>query len=191
MIAKGLDFKNVTLVGIIAADLSLNVGDYKSAETTYQLVSQVAGRAGRADKEGRVYIQTYSPEHYSIQFAAKNDYIGFYNQEINYRKSMVYPPFTNIFVIMFTGKNEGYLRQSLGDLLYIMKHYNKNNMFSHLGPTPAVISKINNNYRWQLMVKCENEDKLRNYVLFCLNKLQQNINLNNINIHLNLNPNFI
>ena len=191
MIAKGLDFKNVTLVGIIAADLSLNVGDYKSAETTYQLVSQVAGRAGRADKEGRVYIQTYSPEHYSIQFAAKNDYIGFYNQEINYRKSMVYPPFTNIFVIMFTGKNEGYLRQCLGDLLYIMKHYNKNNMFSHLGPTPAVISKINNNYRWQLMVKCENEDKLRNYVLFCLNKLQQNINLNNINIHLNLNPNFI
>ena len=191
MIAKGLDFKNVTLVGIIAADLSLNVGDYKSAETTYQLVSQVAGRAGRADKEGRVYIQTYSPEHYSIQFAAKNDYIGFYNQEINYRKSMVYPPFTNIFVIMFTGKNEGYLRQCLGDLLYIMKYYNKNNMFSHLGPTAAVISKINNNYRWQLMVKCENEDKLRNYVLFCLNKLQQNINLNNINIHLNLNPNFI
>ena len=68
---------------------------------------------------------------------------------------------------MFTGKNEGYLRQCLGDLLYIMKYYNKNNMFSHLGPTAAVISKINNNYRWQLMVKCENEDKLRNYVLNC------------------------
>lgn len=191
MIAKGLDFKNVTLVGIIAADLSLNVGDYKSAETTYQLVSQVAGRAGRADKEGRVYIQTYSPEHYSIQFAAKNDYIGFYNQEILYRKSMVYPPFTNIFVVMFVGKNEGYLQQCLFDLLYIMRYYNRNNLFSHLGPTPAVISKINNNYRWQLMVKCEDEDKLRNYVLFCLDKLKKNINLNNININLNLNPNFI
>ncbi len=191
MIAKGLDFENVTLVGIIAADLSLNLGDYRSAETTYQLVSQVAGRAGRAEKKGRVYIQTYSPEHYSIQYAANNDYLGFYNQEINYRNNMVYPPFTNIFAIMFVGENEGYIRACLGDLLYIMKYYNKNNMFTHLGPTPAVISKINNNYRWQLMVKCENEEKLRNYVLFCLDKLKKKVDLKNISIHLNLNPNYM
>ncbi len=191
MIAKGLDFENVTLVGIIAADLSLNLGDYRSGETTYQLVSQVAGRAGRAEKKGKVYIQTYSPEHYSIRYAAKNDYAGFYNQEIEYRKSMVYPPFTNIFLIMFVGENEGYIKQCLSDLLYVMKHYNKNNMFTHLGPSPAVISKINNNYRWQLIVKCENEEKLRNYVLFCLNKLKQNVNLKNISIHLNLNPNYM
>lgn len=191
MIAKGLDFENVTLVGIIAADLSLNVGDYRSAETTFQLVSQVAGRAGRAEKKGKVFIQTYSPEHYSIQYAAKNDYTGFYNEEIEYRKSMIYPPFTNIFVIMFVGENEGHIRQCISDLLYVMRHYNKKNMFTHLGPSPAVISKINNNYRWQLMVKCENEEKLRNYVLFCIDKLKQNINLNNISIHLNLNPNYI
>lgn len=191
MIAKGLDFENVTLVGIIAADLSLNLGDYRSGETTYQLVSQVAGRAGRAEKKGKVYIQTYSPEHYSIRYAAGNDYTGFYNQEIEYRKSMVYPPFTNIFLIMFVGENEGYIKQCLSDLLYVMKHYNKNNMFTHLGPSPAVISKINNNYRWQLIVKCENEEKLRNYVLFCLNKLKQNVNLKNISIHLNLNPNYM
>lgn len=191
MIAKGLDFENVTLVGIIAADLSLNAGDYRSAEITYQLVSQVAGRAGRAEKKGKVFIQTYSPDHYSIQYAAKNDYTGFYNEEIEYRKSMIYPPFTNIFVIMFVGENEGYIRQCLNDLLYIMRYYNKNNIFTHLGPSPAVISKISNNYRWQLMVKCENEEKLRNYVLFCIDKLRQNINLNNISIHLNLNPNYI
>ncbi len=191
MIAKGLDFENVTLVGIIAADLSLNFGDYRSGETTYQLVSQVAGRAGRAEKKGRVYIQTYSPEHYSIQYAAKNDYMGFYKQEIEYRKNMIYPPFTNIFLIMFAGENEGYIKQCLSDLLYVMKHYNKNNMFTHLGPSPAVISKINNNYRWQLIVKCENEEKLRNYVIFCLNKLKQNVNLKNISIHLNLNPNYM
>lgn len=191
MIAKGLDFENVTLVGIIAADLSLNLGDYRSGETTYQLVSQVAGRAGRAEKKGKVYIQTYSPEHYSIRYAARNDYTGFYNQEIEYRRSMVYPPFTNIFLIMFVGENEGYIKQCLGDLLYVMKHYNKNNMFTHLGPSPAVISKINNNYRWQLIVKCENEEKLRNYVIFCLKKLEQNVNLKNISIHLNLNPNYM
>lgn len=191
MIAKGLDFENVTLVGIIAADLSLNVGDYRSAETTYQLVSQVAGRAGRAEKKGNVFIQTYSPEHYSILFAAKNDYMGFYNEEITYRKDMIYPPFTNIFVVMFVGENERYIRQCLSDLLYVMKHYNKNNMFTHLGPSPAVISKINNNYRWQLMVKCENEEKLRNYVLFCLDKLKQNVSLSNVSIHLYMNPNYI
>lgn len=191
MIAKGLDFENVTLVGIIAADLSLNLGDYRSGETTYQLVSQVAGRAGRAEKKGKVYIQTYSPEHYSIRYAAQNDYTGFYNQEIEYRRSMVYPPFTNIFLIMFVGENEGHIKQCLSDLLYVMKHYNKNNMFTHLGPSPAVISKINNNYRWQLIVKCENEEKLRNYVIFCLNKLKQNVNLKNISIHLNLNPNYM
>lgn len=191
MIAKGLDFENVTLVGIIAADLSLNVGDYRSAETTYQLVSQVAGRAGRAEKKGKVYIQTYSPDHYSIQYASRNDYKGFYNEEITYRKDMIYPPFTNLFVIMFVGENEGIVRQRIKELLYIMKHYNKNNMFTHLGPSPAVISKINNNYRWQLMVKCENEEKLRNYVLFCIDKLKQNANLSNISIHLNLNPNYI
>lgn len=191
MIAKGLDFENVTLVGIIAADLSLNLGDYRSAENTYQLVSQVSGRAGRAEKKGRVYIQTYSPKHYSIQYASKNDYKGFYNQEIEYRKNMAYPPFTNIFLIMFVGENEGEIKQYLNDLLYVMKHYNKNNMFTHLGPSPAVISKINNNYRWQLIVKCENEEKLRNYVIFCINKLKQNVNLKNISIHLNLNPNYI
>lgn len=191
MIAKGLDFENVTLVGIIAADLSLNMGEYRSSETTFQLVLQVAGRAGRAEKKGKVYIQTYSPEHYSIQYAARNDYKGFYKQEKAYRESMVYPPFTNIFHIMFTGGNEEDIKKALNDLLYIMKHYNKNNMFTHLGPSPSVISKINNNYRWQIIVKCPDEEKLRMYVLYCIKKLKKYNDLKNINVHLNLNPNFM
>ncbi len=191
MIAKGLDFPNVTLVGVVAADLSLNIGDYRSAENTYQLVSQVAGRAGRADKEGTVYIQTYSPDHYSIQYAARNNYKGFYNEEITFRQNMNYPPFTNIFLVMMTGENEYHIRRTLGCLADIMKRYNKNNMFTRLGPTPAVISKINNIYRWQIIVKCENEDKIRNYVLFCLDKLSKQISLDNINVGLYLNPSYI
>ncbi len=191
MIAKGLDFPNVTLVGVMAADLSLNIGDYRSGENTYQLVSQVSGRAGRADKEGTVYIQTYSPDNYSIRYAALGDYKGFYNEEIIFRKNMDYPPFTNIFLVMMTGENEYILRQTISRLAEIMKRYNKNNMFTRLGPTPAVISKINNVYRWQITVKCENEDKIRNYVLFCLDKLSEQINTDKINVGLYLNPSYI
>lgn len=191
MIAKGLDFPNVTLVGVMAADLSLNIGDYRSGENTYQLVSQVSGRAGRADKEGTVYIQTYSPDNYSIRYAAQNNYKGFYDEEILFRKNMNYPPFTNIFLVMMTGENEYILKQAITLLAEIMKHYNKNNMFTRLGPTPAIISKINNVYRWQITVKCENEDKIRNYVLFCLDKLAGQISLDKINVGLYLNPSYI
>lgn len=191
MIAKGLDFPNVTLVGVMAADLSLNVGDYRSGENTFQLVSQVSGRAGRADSEGTVYIQTYSPDNYSIRYAAQGDYKGFYNEEIAFRKNMNYPPFTNIFLVMMTGENEYILRQTLSQLAEIMRRYNKNNMFTRLGPTPAVISKINNVYRWQISVKCENEDKIRNYVLFCLDKLSKQTDLDKINVGLYLNPSYI
>ncbi len=191
MIAKGLDFSNVTLVGIVAADLSLNLGDYKSGEITYQLVSQVAGRSGRAEKKGRVIIQTYSPDNYSIRYAARNDYKGFYAQEIAYRRQMIYPPFTNLFNVLLTGEDEEHVKKCMSGLVYIMDHYNKNNMFTLMGPTPAVISKINNNYRWQVTVKCADEEKLRNYVLFCLDKLKEKTDTKNINIHLNLNPSYI
>lgn len=98
MIAKGLDFKNVTLVGIIAADLSLNIPDYRSGERTFQLITQVGGRAGRGDKPGKVIVQTYNPDNYSITNAISNDYENFYNEEISIRKDMNYPPFSkNIF----------------------------------------------------------------------------------------------
>ena len=190
MIAKGLDFPNVTLVGVVAADLSLNVGDYRSGENTYQLVSQVSGRAGRANKSGKVYIQTYSPEHYSIKCAANNDYLSFYNEEISFRRQMNYPPFTNIFVVMISGENELLIKDALATLKDIMKHYNKNNMFYSLGPTPAAISRINNIYRWHIMVKCNDEEKIKGYVLYCLDKLSKHKNLDKMNVGLYLNPNF-
>ncbi|MGN1319039.1 MAG: primosomal protein N', partial [Lachnospirales bacterium] len=190
MIAKGLDFPNVTVVGIIAADMSLNINDYHSCETTYQLVTQVCGRAGRADKGGKAFVQTYNPDHYSLVCARDNDYIKFYSEEIKYRESLDYPPFGNIFVVLFTGENLNEIRQYLGELSYIMTRYNKNNQFSHMGPIPAVISKIKNNHRWQIIVKAKDEEKIKNYVLFCLNKLKLQRNLDKINIGLYLNPNY-
>lgn len=190
MIAKGLDFPNVTVVGAIAADMSLNVNDYHSAETTFQLVTQVAGRAGRAGKIGTAYIQTYNPDHYSLVCSAKNDYIKFYNEEIKFREKLKYPPFGNIFVVLFSGSNLADIRQYLSELSYLMTRYNKNNQFEHTGPMPAVISRIKNNHRWQIIVKAENEEKIKNYVLFCLNKLKSGRNLDKINIGLYLNPNY-
>ena len=105
MIAKGLDFPRVTLVGVVAADMSLNLPDYRSVERTFQLITQVAGRAGRADLPGRVIVQTYDPDHYGIQLAAAQDYRAFYNRESQYRRQGLYPPFTTIMRIVFSGRD--------------------------------------------------------------------------------------
>src|SRR5690606_18185511 len=105
MVAKGLDFKNVTLVGIIAADTSLNLPDFRSSERTLLLINQVAGKAGRGDLEGKVVVQTYNPDHYSIQYAKDHDYLAFYNKEILLRKEFNYPPFVNLISIVIYGED--------------------------------------------------------------------------------------
>ncbi len=105
MIAKGLDFPNVTLVGVVAADTTLNLPDYRSTERTFQLITQVAGRAGRADRPGRVIVQTYDPDHYALQLAAKQDFRAFYNRETAFRRASLYPPFTVILRILFSAKS--------------------------------------------------------------------------------------
>ncbi len=191
MIAKGLDFPNVSVVGVIAADMSLNSGDFKCAENTFQMLTQVSGRAGRSEVKGKVFIQTYNPSHYSIEFAKNNDYLSFYEHEIAVRKQMMYPPFTNIFFIMFTGSDEKKIIKSLYGLIDIMIKFNKNNQFEHIGPSPAVISKIKNQYRWKIIVKGEIEKNLKNYVLYCLDRLRESRDLSGINMNITLNPVYI
>jgi len=191
MIAKGLDFPNVTLVGVIAADLSLNISDYHNAEYTFQLLSQVSGRAGRAKERGTVFIQTYQPEHYSIVYAQDNDYVGFYEEEIIIRQNNIIPPFCHIFFIMFSGEDEKELINKLNILKIILKNFNKNNQFQQLGPSPAIISKIKKQYRWKIIIKGFDEEEVKNYVIYCINKLKEKENLDNITINLSLNPNFI
>lgn len=159
MISKGLDFPNVTLVGIIAADISLNLPDFKSSERTFQLITQVGGRAGRGETKGKVILQTYEPDHYSIKAAQYHDFISFYEKEIILRKAFNYPPFYNIISITIIGQNQGKVSvasRRLADSIDL-KFKDRKITFSNdniLGPNPSPIAKIKNNYRWQIIIKC-------------------------------------
>jgi len=188
MIAKGLDFPNVSVVGIMAADLSINNGDFRSGETSFQLLTQVSGRAGRADIDGRVFIQTYNTEHYSIRFAKESNYAGFYEHEISLRRQMNYPPFTHVFVVLFTSEGEKNIIVLLYKLLDIIKADDINNEFETLGPSPAYISKIKKQYRWKLIIKGQDEDKLREFVLKCTESLKKQESLEGVHVNLSLDP---
>ncbi|MCX7904201.1 MAG: primosomal protein N' [Caloramator sp.] len=153
MIAKGMDFKNVTLVGIITADTILNLPDYKSAERTFQLISQVSGRAGRGDKLGKVVIQTYDPDNPIIQFASQHDFKNFYDYEIKMRKIMNNPPFTDILYVLLTSQNESELIKVSNRLRYILKEFIKDEDLTILGPSPCHISKVKNTFRWNMIFK--------------------------------------
>ena len=124
MVAKGHDFPNITLVGIICADLSLSFPDFRAGERTFQLLAQVSGRAGRGNRPGRVILQTYNPEHFSIAAAGQQDFIAFYRQEIGYRKALNYPPFSRMIQLKISGRGaqltENHARQ-LGDLCRALK----------------------------------------------------------------------
>jgi primosomal protein N' (replication factor Y) len=191
MIAKGLDFPKVSLVGIIAADLSLNAGDFRSSETTFQLLMQVAGRSGRAELNGRVYIQTYNPDHYSIVFAKQNDYTGFFGHEISLRRKLNYPPFVRLFVILATGSNERDIIKRLFKLREIMLAYNRRGFFEFVGPSPATVSKIKGQYRWKLIVKGQDEELLKQFVLYTIEKLDEYEKNDKITLNLAIDPKVI
>jgi len=163
MIAKGHDFKNVSLVGIMAADISLNSGDYRGNENTFQLITQAAGRAGRADGEGKVIIQTYQSENPVILLAAKQDYMSFFEQETAFRRSVHYPPYGYIFTFLFTGRDEKNVIENICLFSDISKE-NKPEQIKILGPSQAYISKIKNEYRYRLILKATDENSLRDFV---------------------------
>ena len=159
MIAKGLDFPNVTLVGVLNADTALNLPDFRSSERTFQLLTQVAGRAGRAEKAGQVLIQSYNPQHYAIRFAKEQDYEGFYAYEMGIRRQLGYPPYYFTIGITLSHKKEeevlrrayqvmGILRSGLSDASII------------LGPTPKPIARTHNLYHYQILIKYRLEDEL-------------------------------
>ena len=170
MIAKGFDFPNVTLVGVLAADMTLYSADYHSTERTFQLITQVAGRAGRADKPGEVLVQTYSPEHYCIQKAEQQDYLGFYQNEAAARKIMECPPFTHLAQVVLTGPREEVVIQAAAKLGNLMAHYSTGRPIEVLGPSPAALGRINNIFRWKLLIKCKEEERLRAFVDYCCEK---------------------
>ena len=157
MIAKGLDFPNVTLVGVVAADMTLNLPDYRSTERTFQLITQVAGRAGRAEKRGRVIVQTYEPDHYGIQLAAAQDFRAFYRKESAFRRSALYPPFTQIVRIVYSGKDEKQVRAAAeADEKRFNTWLDEENMRGdvvQMRAHEAPISLLRGEHRWQLFLK--------------------------------------
>jgi primosomal protein N' (replication factor Y) len=154
MIVKGHDFPNVTLVGILAADLSLNQNDYRAGERTFQLLTQAAGRAGRGEKPGEVVIQTYQPEHYSIVHAANQDYEGFYEEEIVYRELLQYPPSAHMLAILVISELEAQGENVLGTFTRLIKErFGADRTLLMIGPAPAAVSRINDLYRYVLYLK--------------------------------------
>ncbi len=151
MIAKGLDFEKVGLVGVITADTALNFPDYIAGERTFQLMTQVAGRAGRGTFPGTVVIQTYSPDHYSIRLAKTHDYIGFYQEEIKYREQLHYPPFARAVSLLVWADDEKAVVQTAETIgSHILQAIGVRDDFQLLGPVPALLGRIRQNYRWQM-----------------------------------------
>ena len=154
MIAKGLHYPNVTLVGIIMADVSLNLPDFRASERSYSLLTQVSGRAGRGNLQGEVIIQTYQPEHYVIQTAKEQNFHQFYEQEIRLRRQYYYPPFSRLIKLLVRGKDQQYVRDKSMEMYELIKpllqHYKNVDI---LGPAPCPIQKINDNYRWQMILR--------------------------------------
>jgi primosomal protein N' (replication factor Y) len=154
MIAKGFDFGNVSLVGVIAADTSLRFPDYRSAERTYQLIEQVAGRAGRKS-EGMVVVQTYAAEHYAVKYAAEHDYTGFYAQETGLRQQSFLPPFGMFIRFIFSGRDEKSVKESTEDFKkgmdMLLEPYKENILMLETGPAP--IKKIEGKIRYQILMK--------------------------------------
>ena len=197
MLSKGLDFEDVTLVGILSADMMLNFPDFRSFETTFQLITQVSGRAGRSHKEGKVVLQTYDTDHYVIRRSLNYDFEGFYEDEIKVRKIFNYAPFNNMISVVVSGKNESLVEKNINkmynSLIYLLKERGVEDFDFILGPNACAISKINQNYRYQLLFKDDNIEinLLKGIIKYiCITKKEVVFD-KDVNISIDVNPNNI
>ena len=183
MIAKGLDFANVTLVGVLNSDASLNIPDFRNSERTFQLLNQVAGRAGRASKKGDVIIQGFNIDHYSMIKASNHDYLGFYEEELKIRKILKYPPFCNLAFIKINSKDLNYAEEEAKKMANFLKKHLPN--FVILGPAMANIPKINNIYNMQIIVKYKTLKEIYKEFDYLVNHYRNN---NKISVQIDINP---
>ena len=190
MVVKGHHFPNVTLVGVIAADGSLNIDDFRANERTFQILTQVAGRAGRGEDKGRVIIQTYNPDNFSIECAKKQDYDLFYNTEISLRKQLKYPPFCDIILIGFTSVIEQEVAKVAGKIHeYLKNRVLKENLGIILYKAlPSPIDKIKNKYRWRILIKCKFGEEITDLINDVLEEFQK-LKSKSTKITIDLNPN--
>jgi len=169
MVAKGHDFPNITLVGIICADLSLSFPDFRAAERTFQLLAQVSGRAGRGAVPGRVILQTYIPDHFSIASAKRQDFRAFYDEDIRFRKTLAYPPFSRMVLLRISGRDGEKTEQqarATGDLCHGLREADRffSDSVAVMGPIEAAMPRIAGRYRWQILLKGSHVDPLHRYI---------------------------
>lgn len=190
MVAKGLDFENVTLVGVVAADLSLYVDDFRAGERTFSLITQVVGRAGRGGKQGRAVIQTFTPDNDVIRFAARQDYDSFYDQEIALRQTRGYPPFRDMLVFTASGADEAGVLRACTRLRQALDAHLKRGGESRLllGPAPAAVVKVNNRYRYRLILMGKNTPQLRKLAAHLLRAAHQDKENRGVSVFADFNP---
>ena len=192
MVAKGLDFPAVTLVGVISADQQLYNDDYRSLEQTFSLLTQVVGRSGRGEHAGRAIVQTMTPENPVLRLAAKQDYRAFYDTEIRIRKAMTYPPYCDLCVLGFAGENEDVTRDAAKAAFALLTALGAADYpdvkLIVLGPMPARIAKVNSKYRFRLILKCRNSPRFRALIAQLLKTLGGRNDFRALNIWANMNP---
>src|SRR5918911_2712994 len=161
MIAKGHDFPNVTLVGVVSVDAGLGMPDFRAAERTFQLLTQVAGRAGRGERAGRVLIQTFHPHHYALRHACAQDYAGFYAEEIGYRKNLSYPPFVALASLLVRCADWTRAQATAAELRRALDEANTARRLRILGPAPAPLARLRGEHRVQILLKSRSRPRLR------------------------------
>ena len=195
MVAKGLDFQNVTLVGVLSADQALYSDDFRSYERAFDLLTQVVGRSGRGAYKGRAIIQTYTPENPIIQLAAKQDYETFFDAELSIRKAMLYPPFADICVVGFVGMKEKDVarasRQFLSMLSLLAQQRYSDQPMRVLNPAPALVAKVSNKYRYRIIIKCRNNLKFREMVSQLLIEFSGNREYSGVTVFADINPDMV
>jgi primosomal protein N' (replication factor Y) len=185
ILAKGHDFPNVTLVGVISVDAGMALPDFRAAERTFQLLTQVAGRAGRGDLAGKVLIQTYHPYHYALRHASAQDYAGFYQEEVRHRQNHTYPPFVSLASLLVHGTDIERVRSDAVELRKELDRANSERAARILGPAPAPLARLKGEFRIQLLVKCRSRRELRRIIDAALARLsERKINLRSINVEI-------
>jgi primosomal protein N' (replication factor Y) len=184
MIAKGHDFPNVTLVGVVSIDAGLALPDFRAAERTFQLITQVAGRAGRGDLRGRVLIQTFHPEHYALRHACAQDYAGFYEQEIRHRKNLSYPPFVALASLLIHDANFTRAQQTAQELKRALDAANKQRLCRILGPAPAPLARLRGEHRLQILIKARSRSVLRETLTIALADAETKCEMPTVNVEI-------
>ncbi|BCS96899.1 primosomal protein N' [Desulfoluna limicola] len=188
MIAKGHDFPDITLVGVICADTSLNLPDFRAGERTFQLLAQVAGRAGRGDKPGRVILQTYVPDHFTIGCAVDHDAEAFYTQETDFRRALAYPPFTRIILIRIADKHRERCRTAAQKLSGLIWERRPHDGIAIMGPAEAPLTRALNRYRWQILIKGESPSLMKKMATDALAAFQKEGGFSGVSVSMDVDP---